>query len=201
MNRQRSGPGLCFGADVLCSCFSHNVILLLSLLRPKGLLFVFKGRTHLPTQRQGEIWPPKRQIILRKPRGGVGFNAKSQRCRGAEPERVSSLRTETRLLVTSAGLAPWLQIPQTPCVFASLRLCVKNFNAAPTLAKISGSPHRDLVIEPGPGMSPVIPGRARGDVQQAGGFLGGQADEIPQLYQFRLGRVLRGELIERLIDR
>jgi len=59
---------------------------------------------------------------------------------------------------------------------------------------------RDLVIEPGPGVRPVIPGPARGDVQQAGGLFGGQANEIPQLHQFRLGRVLRGKLIEGLID-
>ena len=60
---------------------------------------------------------------------------------------------------------------------------------------------RDLVIEPGPGMRPVIPGRAWRDVQQAGGFFGRQADEIPQLDQFRFDRVLRGELIEGVIDR
>ena len=60
---------------------------------------------------------------------------------------------------------------------------------------------RDFVIEPGPGMRPVIPGGARGDVQQAGGFLDGQAGEVPQLYQLRLDRVLRGELIESVIDR
>ena len=59
---------------------------------------------------------------------------------------------------------------------------------------------RDLVIEPGAGVSPVIPGRARGDVQQAGGLFGGQADEIPQLYQLCFERVLRGELIEGVID-
>jgi len=59
----------------------------------------------------------------------------------------------------------------------------------------------DFVIEPGPGMSPIIPGRARGDVQQAGGFVGGQADEIAQLDQFRLERVLGSELIEGVIDR
>src|SRR5262245_65771523 len=50
-------------------------------------------------------------------------------------------------------------------------------------------------------MRPVIPGRARGDVQQFGGFVDGQAGEIPQLDQLGLDGVLRRELIEGLIDR
>jgi hypothetical protein len=67
--------------------------------------------------------------------------------------------------------------------------------------KISALALRDLVIEPGPGMGPVITGGPRRDVQQAGGFFGGQPDEIAQLDQFRLNAVLRGELIQGVIDR
>jgi hypothetical protein len=35
----------------------------------------------------------------------------------------------------------------------------------------------------------------------AGGFLDGQADEVPQFDQFCLDRVLRGELIQGVVDR
>src|SRR5258708_7938091 len=84
------------------------------------------------------------------------------------------------------------------CASAPSRLCVK-----PVLVRLPGSmiADRDFVIEPGAGMRPVIPGRARGDVQQVGGLFDRKADEISQLDKFCLDRVLRGELIERLIDR
>src|ERR1044071_155147 len=59
----------------------------------------------------------------------------------------------------------------------------------------------DFVVEPGPGGRPIVPGRARGDVQPTGGVLAGQAGEISQFYQLRLDRVLPRELIKRLVDR
>jgi hypothetical protein len=49
-----------------------------------GLIVQFPVWADLPTQRQGEIWAAKRQIILRKVSGEAGgrfqvFNAKAQR--------------------------------------------------------------------------------------------------------------------------
>ena len=57
----------------------------------------------------------------------------------------------------------------------------------------------DFVIQPRPGMSPVVPRRPRGNVQQIGGFIDGQSDKVPQLDQLGFDWVLGSELIERFI--
>src|SRR5258706_7370788 len=65
----------------------------------------------------------------------------------------------------------------------------------------SVSSNRDLVIEPGSGMRPIIPGGAGGNVQERGRLFNGQASEIPQLYEVGLNLVMSSEFIERVIDR
>ena len=57
------------------------------------------------------------------------------------------------------------------------------------------------MIEPVPGVRPVIPGRAGGYLQQRGCVFDRHAGEIAQLYQFSFDRILRGEFIERVVDR
>ena len=53
--------------------------------------------------------------------------------------------------------------------------------------------------EPGPGMGPVVVGGARGNAENLGRFLEGQADEVTQLDQFSFELALRGEFVERLV--
>ena len=56
------------------------------------------------------------------------FNAKAQRCKDARLKPILNPRKQAHLLAISAGGLFGLKISQFPCVFASLRLCVKDFD-------------------------------------------------------------------------
>src|SRR5438876_10777440 len=56
-----------------------------------------------------------------------------------------------------------------------------------------------LAEEPGPGMGPVVVGRARGNAENLGRLLEGHADEVAQLDQFSFEFALRGKFIQRLV--
>src|SRR5207249_1021663 len=53
------------------------------------------------------------------------LNARTPRRRGAKAEAKVDLTREASQLVVPVASVLWFRFPQNPCVFASLRLCVK----------------------------------------------------------------------------
>ena len=60
---------------------------------------------------------------------------------------------------------------------------------------------RHLHAQPGAGVGPPLLGRGHGDAEDLGGFLETEAGEVTQVHQFRLPRIERGELGQRVVDR
>src|SRR6266511_567083 len=70
--------------------------------------------------------------------------------------------------------------------------------ARPQALSRSGS--GDCVIQPGPGVGPIVFCGARRNAERFSGFFDGHSDEITQLHHFGFDCMSRGKLVERLIE-